>query len=143
MNRERVLLVDDDAEFVRVLSERLRARDLDVEAAASGPEALEKVGDASYDAVLLDLAMPGMDGIETLKLLLRQRPDLQVVLLTGHATVSKGVEAMKLGAADFLEKPAELRTLLEAIERAKATRMLVAEERMQDRLRDILERKSW
>jgi DNA-binding NtrC family response regulator len=143
MAKEKVLLVDDDPEFTEVLSQRMEARDVNVDTAASGPEALEKVGDASYDAIILDLSMPGMDGMETLKRLLQNNPDLQIILLTGHATLQKGVEAVKLGAMDFLEKPAELQKLMERIEQAKTIKMLLVEERTEERIKDILDSKSW
>jgi len=143
MAKEKVLLVDDDPEFIDVLSQRMEARDVDVDTATSGPEAVEKVSGASYDAIILDLSMPGMDGIETLKRLLRDKPDLQVILLTGYATLEKGIEAVKLGAMDFLEKPAEIQKLMEKIEKAKANKMLLVEERNEERLRSILKSKSW
>ncbi len=143
MASEKVLLVDDDPEFTNVLSQRMEAREVDVDTAASGSEALEKIGGASYDAIILDLSMPGMDGMETLKKLLEENPDLQVILLTGHGTLEKGVEAIKLGAMDFLEKPAEIHSLMEKIEKAKAIKMLLVEQQMEERLKDILDRKSW
>ncbi len=143
MKKEKVLLVDDDADFTDVVSERMESRGVGVDTAASGTEALEKVRDKSYDAIILDLAMPEMDGIETLKRLLADNPDLQVILLTGHATLAKGVEAIKLGAMDFLEKPAEIQKLMEKIEQAKANRMLLVEKRSEEKLKQILKTKWW
>lgn len=143
MAKDKVLLVDDERDFTEILSERMESRGLDVDTAASGPEALEKVKQRPYDAIILDLAMPEMDGIETMRRLLDENPDLQVILLTGHATLQKGVEAMKLGAVDFLEKPAEIQKLMEKIEEAKATRMLLVEKRVEEKIKDILETKWW
>jgi len=143
MAKEKVLLVDDNPEFTEVLSQRMEARDVAVDTAASGAEALEKVSDESYDAIVLDLAMPGMDGMETLKRLLEKRPDLQIILLTGHASLEKGVEAIKIGAMDFLEKPAEIQALMEKIKEAKAKKMLLVEKGIEERLKGILGRKSW
>lgn len=143
MANEKVLLVDDEVEFTHILSQRMEARGVEVDTASSGPEALQKAERAAYDAIILDLAMPGMDGIETLKRLLEGNPDLQVILLTGYATVQKGVEAVKLGAVDFLEKPAEIEKLLAKIHEAQATRMLLVEERAEERMKDILKSKGW
>lgn len=140
---ERVLLVDDEEEFTSVLSERMEARGLSVETADSGYTALEKAKESMYDAVILDLAMPGMDGIETLKGLLEINPDLQVILLTGQATLQKGVEAVKLGALDFLEKPADIQQLTGKIEEAKTRRMILVEKRNEDAIKQILETKGW
>jgi len=143
MGDERVLLVDDEQEFTSVLSERLEARGLQVETASNGAAALEKVQGSSYDVVVLDLAMPGMDGIETLKRLLAQNPDLQVIMLTGHATVQKGIEAVRLGAREVLEKPADMTTLLAKISDAKTDKILLVEKRMEERIRGILQSKGW
>ena len=143
MPAEKVLLVDDEPEFVQVLSQRMESRGVGVDTAASGREALEKVRGKSYDAIILDLAMPEMDGIETLKRLLEDNPDLQVILLTGYATLQKGVEAIKVGAMDFLEKPAEIQELMEKIRKAKATRMLIVEKRAEEKIKSILETKGW
>jgi DNA-binding NtrC family response regulator len=143
MAKERVLLVDDEIDFTEVLSERMESRGLEVDVAASGPAALDKVHGKSYDAIILDMAMPEMDGIETLKRLLEENPDLQVILLTGRATVEQGVEAMKIGAMDLLEKPAELERLLEKIEQATTNRMLLVEKRTEEKIKEILETKWW
>ncbi len=140
---DRVLLVDDEKEFTDVLSERMSSRGVEVDVAATGMEAIERIQKKSYDAIILDLVMPGMDGIETCRRLLEQNPDLQVILLSGHATVEKGVEATRLGALDFLEKPADLQKLMERIESAKARKMLLVQKRSEEKIRDILKSKGW
>ena len=90
---EKILLVDDEADFLEALSERMRARGMQVATSRSAQEALETVEEGAFDAVVLDLQMPGMDGLEALRILKQKDPKLQVILLTGHATVEKGVEA--------------------------------------------------
>jgi DNA-binding NtrC family response regulator len=84
-----------------------------------------------------------MDGIQALKALKERKPDLEVILLTGHATVQKGVEAMKLGAMDLLEKPADINQLTEKIKNAKAQKMVLVERKAEEKVRDILKSKSW
>ena len=143
MAETKVLLVDDEVEFTKTLSERLESRGLKVDSANSGEEALKKIGEASYDAIFLDLAMPGMDGIETLKSLLAENPDLQVILLTGHASIDKSVEAVKLGAKDFLEKPAKIDNLIAKIKEAQTEKMLIVEKRTEDEIKKILKSKGW
>lgn len=143
MAKANVLLVDDEEDFTSTLCERMEDRGLDVDISSTGPDALQKVDDKTYDAVVLDLAMPGMDGIETLKRLLAKQPDLQVILLTGRGTIRSGVEAMASGAMEFLEKPADLETLMKHIEKAKANRVLLMEERVQATITDILRKKGW
>jgi DNA-binding NtrC family response regulator len=138
-----VLLVDDEPEFTQVLSQRMESRGVDVDTAAGGREALEKVKDQSYDAIVLDLFMPEMDGMETLKRLVADNPALQVILLTAHATLSKGIEAIKLGAMDFLEKPAEIQSLMEKIQQAKANKMLLVEKDVEEKIKGILETRWW
>lgn len=143
MDKEKILLVDDEEEFTRVLAERLEARGLQVHTVASGAEALEKVKEIYYDAIILDMAMPDMDGTETLKHLIKINPDLQIIFLTGHATLEKGIEAVKLGAMDFLEKPVKFDALLEKIEEAKAQKAVLVEKRAQEKMKDILGKKGW
>ena len=139
----KVLLVDDEREFTDVLSQRMVARGLDVDVSADGYEALEKAEKTIYDAIILDLVMPGIDGIETARRLLEKNPDLQVILLSGQATLDKGVAAMKLGAIDFLEKPADLTKLMEKIDHAKAKRMLLVEKKSEESIKNILKSKGW
>jgi len=143
MAKARVLLVDDEQDFREVLSERIKARGLDVDSVASGMEALEMADKQDYDAVILDLAMPEMDGIETLKRLLSKHAELQIIVLTGHATVKDGVEAVKLGAADFLEKPADLATLMAKIEEAQSKKVSLFESQLDDKISGILKKKGW
>jgi DNA-binding NtrC family response regulator len=89
------------------------------------------------------MAMPGMDGIETLKGLLQINPDVQVILLTGRATLGQAVEAMKLGALDFLEKPVDIEVLVAKIEEAATKRSSLREKRIEDELSDIMRKKGW
>ena len=138
-----VLLIDDEEQFLKVLGERLETRGLQVNTVTSGEDALTLIDDKNYDAIILDLAMPGIDGIETLKLLKEKNPDLEIIMLTGHATVQKGIEAMKLGAEDFLEKPVELIVLLEKISEAKNKRILILEKKSQDAIKKIITTKAW
>jgi len=141
--KSNVLLVDDEEQFLDTLSQRLEIRGMKVEAVTSGEEALDKVGDKKIDAVILDLAMPGIDGIETLRLLKAKRPDLQIIMLTGKATVKSGIEAMKLGAEDFLEKPVDLELLLEKIGEAKNKRLLLIQKDREEEIKKIIRSKSW
>jgi DNA-binding NtrC family response regulator len=104
---------------------------------------LKKVERETYDVIILDLMMPGVDGLEALEVLKAKRPELQVILLTGHATVEKGIEAMKLGAMDFLEKPVDLSLLTEKIKKAQAKKMLIVEKQNEDKIKKILEEKGW
>jgi DNA-binding NtrC family response regulator len=138
-----VLLVDDEVDFVDVLAERLEARGLKVEAAEDGETALVKAGERTFDAILLDMAMPGLDGIQTLSGLLEINPDLQVILLTGQATLRQAVEAMKLGALDLLEKPVEIEMLVAKIEDAALRRSKLDDKRIEHRVADILRKKGW
>ena len=138
-----VLLVDDEEDFVSVLAERLEARGLRADTAGDGETAVAKAGERHYDAILLDMAMPGMNGIETLNALLAINPDLQVILVTGEATLRQGVEAMKLGALDLLEKPVEIETLLQTIEDAALKRSKLDDKRIADKVSDILRKKGW
>ena len=138
-----VLLVDDEEQFLQVLSERLTNRGLRVSSVTSGEEAVALVENKNFDAVVVDLAMPGIDGIETTKKIKEKRPDLEIIILTGHATVKAGIEAMKLGAEDFLEKPVDLNVLLERISEAKQKRMRNQEKKSQNEMDQILKTKSW
>jgi DNA-binding NtrC family response regulator len=143
MAAEKILIVDDEQDFVSALAKRLRSKGWDAETAAGGKEALEKAESSEYTAIVLDLKMPGLDGIQTLKRLKEINPDLQIILLTGHGSIREGVEAMKHGALDFLEKPADFEDLLEKINAAKANRMLLVDKKIEKKITNILKKKSW
>jgi two-component system, response regulator RegA len=117
---EKVLLVDDEADLLEVMVERIEARGVQVVTATCVDEALECIAAEEFDAVVLDFMMPGMDGIETLKRLKQDKPDLRIILLTGYATVEKSAEALKLGAIDLMEKPADIDKLVAAIKQGRA-----------------------
>lgn len=143
MTDPRVLLIDDEKELLEVLSERLRTRGMVVQTAESGEAALKIIEESTFDAVILDLAMPGLDGVETLRRMKELRPRLQVILLTGQATVQKSIEVMKLGALDLLEKPTDLKVLLEKIEEATSKRAFLLEKQMEDDIDDIIRKRGW
>lgn len=116
----KVLLVDDESPFVEALSKRLNMRELAVTIALSGPEALEKLEkEPSIDVVVLDVKMPGMDGIETLKAIKARYPLIEVIMLTGHATVESAIDGMKVGALDYLMKPCDMDVLMAKVREAK------------------------
>ncbi|KIX13134.1 response regulator [Dethiosulfatarculus sandiegensis] len=143
MTIAQILVVDDEQEFLENVSERLRNRDIEVDTALNGEEALEKIKDNIYDAIVMDLMMPGLDGLETLKQALQRKPDLQIILLTGQATVKKGVEAMRQGAFDFLEKPADLDLLVEKVKEGRAKRIKLDEKAREEEVKDLLKRIGW
>ncbi len=139
----KVLLVDDEQDFTDVLSERLETRGLKVESAANGNEAIEKVNQADYDVILLDLVMPEMDGLQTLQKIREKRPDLQIIFLTGHADLKSGIEAIKLGASDFLEKPANIQQITEKVKEAAIQKAILVEEEQEEKIKKILKSKGW
>jgi len=143
MAGERILLVDDEEEFVQILAERMEARGMKITVAHNGDEAIDKAGKADFDAVVLDLAMPGKDGIETLTELIKVNPDLQVIMLTGHATVDKGVTSIKLGAMDFLEKPLDFEKLLAKIDKASKAKAAIDQKKTKQNIYNIIKKKGW
>ncbi|MDY0375856.1 MAG: response regulator [Desulfobacterium sp.] len=112
----KVLVVDDEVDFLETIVKRLDKRGINTVGAVSGEEALEKVEHGEYDVILLDIKMSGgMDGLDTLHGIKKLKPLTQVVLLTGHGTVESSVEGMKLGAFDYVLKPARFEDLCEKI----------------------------
>ena len=108
-----VMLVDDEVSFVEALARRLDTRDIQVATAFSGEECLQRLKtNKDIDVIVLDIRMPGMDGIATLRNIKRVSPLIEVVMLTGHATVESAIDGMKLGAYDFLLKPCDIDDLV-------------------------------
>lgn len=116
--KTRILIVDDEKDFVEQLAERLRIRDYDVSASYGGEEAVENIKQYIYDVIILDVAMPGIDGNEVLKRIKQHRPLTEVIMLTGHATVESAIDGMKQGAFDYLIKPCETEELISKINNA-------------------------
>jgi DNA-binding NtrC family response regulator len=118
----RILLVDDEKDFVEMLTLRLEEIGEEVLQAYSGLESLEKLKEKEVDVVILDVKMPGMDGIETLQEIKKNYPLVEVIMLTGHGTIETAVQGMKLGAYDFLIKPADFDDLTSKLNKARERR---------------------
>jgi len=129
-----VLLVDDEEEFLETLVKRMKKRNVNATGVKSGEEALELLDQHPVDVVVLDVRMPGMDGIEALKEIKRRHPLIEVIMLTGHASVEVAVQGMELGAFDYLMKPIDIDELLYKLEDAHKNK-LIQEEKL-----DVLRR---
>ncbi|MBW2737677.1 MAG: response regulator [Deltaproteobacteria bacterium] len=129
MEEIRMLLVDDEDDFRTTLANRLKLRKIDVTDAASGNEAIELVRQKSFDVAVIDVKMPGIDGIETLKQIKQLQPAIEIVMLTGHASIESGMEAMKLGAYDYVMKPCDIDELLIKTGEAYQHRLLKEKEK--------------
>jgi two-component system, OmpR family, response regulator len=118
MDNFRILIVDDEDDFRDAIIKRLRARKVDIEGANSGLKALEMLNEKDFDVVVLDVKMPGMDGIETLREIKLKKPLVEVIMLTGHASVESGIQGMQLGAFDYVMKPVALDDLMDKVRQA-------------------------
>ena len=136
----KVLLVDDEKDFLESMSERMRLRGMDVTTASSAKEALAFIESDFFDAVILDFQLPEMDGLAVLKKIKARHPEAQIILLTGHASLERGVEAMKFGASDFLEKPADIEALSKKIKEAKVEKMLIVQKQQLDNVLDAFKK---
>jgi DNA-binding NtrC family response regulator len=138
MNTTVVLLVDDEVAFVETMTKRLSKRNLAILKAYNGEEALERLAEQrSVDIVILDLKMPGPDGIQTLREIKRNHPLVEVIVLTGHGSVETGIEAMRLGAFDYLSKPCNIDQLMVKIQEAKSIKRKREEKITQARIKEI------
>ena len=117
MSSRPILIVDDEKNIRLALSMSLEKLEIPVETAASGEEALEKVAQREYELMLLDLRMPGLDGMEVLRRVSQQLPELKVIIITAYGSIDLAVEAMKLGAVDFLQKPFDANQVREMVGR--------------------------
>ncbi len=136
-----ILLVDDEAPFIETMTKRLTKRKLSVLTAFSGNDALEKLRkNNTIDVVLLDVRMPGMDGIETLREIKKAYPLIEVIMLTGHATVETAIDGMKLGAFDYLMKPCDIEQLVSKVEEAMANKIKQEEKIREARMKELTTR---
>ena len=111
----KILLIDDEEEFVTTLAQRLEYRGYKAQSVPDGQTGIDILVNASFDIVILDLMMPGLNGIDTLKQIKNNLPDLPVILLTGHGSTKAGIEGMRLGALDYLMKPLDINDLISKI----------------------------
>jgi DNA-binding NtrC family response regulator len=133
-----VLLVDDEPAFLETLKKRLTARNVSVQTAPGGKEALDLLrAQVPIEVVILDVKMPGMDGIETLKAIKRAHPLVEVLMLTGHATVESAIHGMQQGAFDYLMKPCDIDQLLSKLTHACSRKRLHEEKIIQARLKEV------
>lgn len=138
MTIAKVLLVDDEKGFVDTMIKRLSKRDLEIIPAYDGPQALDLLEkDNHIEVVILDIKMPGMDGMETLSRIKARHPLVEVIMLTGHATVETGIEGMKMGAFDYLMKPCDTDELVGKVEEAAARKRQHEEKIIEARLKSI------
>ena len=138
-----VLFVDDEVPFVETMVKRLTKRDLSVLTAFSGKDALRRLEtDDGIEVVILDVKMPEMDGIEALSKIKQRHPLVEVIMLTGHATVETGIEGMKLGAFDYLMKPCDMEQLVFLVAEAAAKKRQHEEKIREARIREITLRRA-
>jgi DNA-binding NtrC family response regulator len=132
----RIMIVDDEENFATTLAERLKMRDYDVHTCFSGDQAIEAIRQRHIDVVILDVAMPGKNGIETLREIKKIKPLTEVLMLTGQATVESAIEGMKLGAHDYLMKPCDTEELVKKIndcfDKKKAQEEKITEAKMKE-----------
>jgi two-component system, OmpR family, response regulator len=121
-----ILLVDDEVDFVETLTKRFRIRKIPVASANNGQDALNLLNEQEFDVVILDVRMPGMDGLELLKRIRTEHPLTEVIMLTGHASLETGMQGMNLGAFDYVLKPADFDELLDKVRRAAERKALNA-----------------
>ncbi len=141
MTLAKILLVDDEVPFVETMTKRLNKRGFDIQSAHTGQDALEKLSrHLGIEVVILDVKMPGMDGIQVLEEIKRRFPITEVIMLTGHATVESAIEGMKLGAFDYLMKPCDMEQLVSKAEAAARRRRTHEEKIIQARMKEISSR---
>ena len=133
----KLLMVDDEVKFLESISKRLVLKNFDVTTASNGEEAIASAEKGLFDVAVVDFQMPGMDGTQVLKALKDKHKYLEIIMLTGHATVDSAVECTKLGAFKYLEKPYAFEKLVEAITEAYQARLKKKFEHNQKRIEEI------
>jgi DNA-binding NtrC family response regulator len=136
-NKINLLLVDDEVKFLQSISQRLALKNFDVTAASNGKEAIEAAEKGYFDVAVVDFQMPGMDGTQVLKTLKAKHKYLEIIMLTGHATIDSAVECTKLGAFKYLEKPYDFEKLVAVIKEAYENRLKKKFENNQKRIEEI------
>lgn len=127
METMKMMLVDDEERFLSTTKKLLSKKGFEVMTAKSGPDALDILREHNIHVVILDVKMPGMDGIETLKAIKRNYPLVEVIMLTGHATVESAIDGLKSGAADYLMKPTDIGDIILKAREAFGKRQMMEE----------------
>ncbi len=143
MENVRILLVDDETDFTDTMSQLLQTRGYRVTAVNGGERAIEALGQGRYDVMVLDLKMPGMDGMATLKEAKKLELFTETLILTGHATVDTALEAIKLGAYDYLTKPCEIDELVQKIQGASKKKDATEKQEFSKKIDRIVEGKGF
>jgi DNA-binding NtrC family response regulator len=138
MEKLKMMLVDDEERFLTTTQKLLERKNIDVVTASSGAEALEVLQANRVHVVILDVKMPGMDGVDTLREIKRRFPMVEVIMLTGHATVDSAVEGLKSGAVDYLMKPSDLDEIVKKAMDAFSRRVDVEEKIRVARMRGLM-----
>lgn len=134
----RVLVVDDEVEFVETIVKRLRDRSLIAEGVTSGRQALDLLETKDFDVVILDVKMPGMDGIETLREIKKRKPLTEVIMLTGHGSVDSGIQGLQLGAYNYVMKPVPLDELLSQMNQAYERKLIEEERKLKSEAEEVV-----
>ena len=143
MSIANVLLVDDEVSFVETFSERLEMRNIEISKAFSGKEALQVLDQKpNIEVIILDVRMPGMDGIETLVEIKKKLPLVEVIMLSGHADVESAIDGMKQGAFDYLMKPCDIDQIIAKVSDAVAKKRGHEEKIIQARIKEITSRRT-
>ena len=133
----KLMLVDDEEDFLNSLAKRLGKRDFDITTATEGKSAIKLAKKGKFDVAILDMKMPGMDGMELLQILKKKHKFLEIIILTGYGGIDSAVEATKLGAYSYLEKPYDFEKLLEVLKNAYETRLRKKFEHDKKRMEEI------
>jgi DNA-binding NtrC family response regulator len=138
--RIHLLLVDDEVKFLNALTDRLKLKFFDITSASNGEDALKAAEKMRFDVAIVDLQMPGIEGVELLKILKKNHRFLEIIILSGHATVESAVECTKLGAFKILEKPCKFDILVDSIKDAYEARLkkkFKDDERRMEKLQEL------
>jgi len=135
MKKAKVLVVDDEVAFADNIAKLISKRGYEVTTVNNGQSAVEALDESDFDIIILDLKMPGLDGLATLKLIKGKRPGVEVIILTGHGSMESGIDGIQLGAFDFIMKPVRFEDLHEKIRQAYQ-RKLVHEENVEGLMPD-------
>ena len=136
-NQIKLLIVDDEVKFLASIAQRLELKNFEVTTASNGKEAIASAEKGRFDVAIVDFQMPGMDGAQVLKTLKNNHKYIEIIMLTGHATIDSAVECTKLGAFKYLEKPYDFEKLVEVIKEAYEARLKKKFEHNQKRVAEI------